>query len=191
MHGGVFPQHWGLAPKGRKTGERSPTQKSQESARLCERHCWLNVISLYQTETVLTSYHQPWGLLASRLPRASVMLCFRYTCFYLSVTHSSPFHLNNECTFPSFSNGPLFYLATIRKKQSHLGSSLQGWDAWATHLLLLVRIMFAKCWVAWKVPLSHLKTQLFIYLAKHKLNLSHMPCHHHRPSPQNVFFTRK
>lgn len=41
---------------------------------------------------------------ASVLPRAYIIPCFHYTCFFLLVMHSSPFHLNNGDTISKFLN---------------------------------------------------------------------------------------
>lgn len=68
-----------------------------------------------------------------------------------------PFTWTMDRPLPSHLVKSYFILQLSGKKQSHLGSLLQGWEAWATHLLLLIKIQSAKCWVAWKRPVKSFK----------------------------------
>lgn len=98
----------------------------------------------------------PREALSVCFPRLTSFRCFHYTYFYLSHI-SLPFTWTREVPSASSLIKSYFILQLPGKKQSHSGSSLQGWEAWATHLLLLVKIKSAKCWVAWKCPVKSFK----------------------------------
>lgn len=90
---------------------------------------------------------------------ASQGLChvnFCCACFCLSHI-PLPFTWTTDTPFPRSWINSHFISLSGKENQSHLGSSLQGWEAWATHLLLLIKMKSAKCWVAWRSPVKSLK----------------------------------
>ena len=124
---------------------------------MCKHYCWLGFISLSKQKLFLQVTTNPRDALPVYFPGLTSSHAF-ITPVSLYLSHIPlPFTWTAEIPFPSSLIKSYFILQLSGKKQSHPGSSLEGWEAWATHLLLLVKIKSAKCWVAWKCPVKSFK----------------------------------